>query len=381
MPALPGECNLNGFQAAQILEKVAISGEVSYAQVRGVSSCLSYLYSLKTGTVSSNWKRVKETLSGFHPNDFEQSKSLKPTRIPTVEALKKAFTKEWSADCGMVFAKWLTGYICCWCWCVFGCRTTCDFESLKNSVVHAINHRDGWASTAYKGGRNKLPGKKSGTRPWNCFFVCMCPDGNHQMPPAGWECSIRPDGNVQEQPPFCTVCPLNLLEIKRRDAQPVRNFKLFSKWSKTPRAWASNHGKPVTIAMEWLVAQGVSAPEGYDTNAGRKACAAILEAVEATLPEGFEIHGDNPDVWIENYQPSLEFVDFKRREQSRSPRIATKALRMWAHYCGRSRKPKIPSRFDSLGTRLLARYFQSQGMGDVVEECVELQRKQDQEGE
>ena len=247
MPALPGEFKLTGFQAAQILEKVATSGTklglVSYSQVRGVSKCLSYLHTLKTGISGKNWSRVEETLGGFKPTDFEVKRTMVPTKIPSVANLKRAFTTEYNDECGMKFAKWVTGLLSTWCWCVFGCRTQCDIKSLKDSTVHVINHKDRWASTAYKGGRNKLPDKKSGTRPWNCFFVCMCKEGDHRPPPLGWEWTIRPDGSVTQQPPFCTVCPLNLLELKRRMAhRSSKNFKLFSKWSKTPQCWASNRG-------------------------------------------------------------------------------------------------------------------------------------------
>lgn len=43
MPALPGDFQLSGRQAAIVLEKVADSEGVSYEQLRGVSGMLSYL--------------------------------------------------------------------------------------------------------------------------------------------------------------------------------------------------------------------------------------------------------------------------------------------------------------------------------------------------
>ena len=43
MPALPGDFDLTGPQAAQILEKCAVSDGVSYDQVRGVSGMLKIL--------------------------------------------------------------------------------------------------------------------------------------------------------------------------------------------------------------------------------------------------------------------------------------------------------------------------------------------------
>ena len=48
-----------------------------------------------------------------------------------------------------------------------------DLNALKASSVHVINQTEGWASTVYPNGRNKLSGKKKGSRPWNAYFVCL----------------------------------------------------------------------------------------------------------------------------------------------------------------------------------------------------------------
>ena len=81
--------------------------------------------------------------------------------------------------------------------------------------MHTINHDQGWACTGYDGGRNKLPGKKRGTRPWNMYVVCTCEGGIHKPPPEDFEHTFTAEGNVAETP-FCTVCPLNCMELKKR---------------------------------------------------------------------------------------------------------------------------------------------------------------------
>ena len=167
----------------------------------------------------------------------------------------------------MTFAWWVTGLLACWCWCVWGCRSNVDMKSLKDSVTHMINESEGWAFTSYVNGRNKLCGKKKGTRPWNCFFICTCPGGKHNAVSDGWAWTMTPEGNCRTPPTFCTECPINCFKLKliRAGDNPMH---LFSKWTKTPQTWASDHGNPVAIAMLWLTAQGCDGSRPYDTNAG-----------------------------------------------------------------------------------------------------------------
>ena len=219
MPAMHDEFELTNRQAGQILERLGSSG-ISYEQLKGVSATLSYLFSLKTGKDKENYSDVKVAMEGFLPKDFHGVKNIVPTRIPSPEQLKAALTKSWDAACGMSFARWITGLIALWCWCLWGCRSNCDLDSLKKSEHHIVNERDGWSATSYITGRNKLPGKKAGTRPWSCYFVCMCPNGLHQPVPNGWEWCIADDGNPSRSGPipFCSECPINCIVLKLRRA-------------------------------------------------------------------------------------------------------------------------------------------------------------------
>ena len=227
-----------------------------------------------------------------------------------------------------------TGLLITWCWCIWGCRSVVDLNSLKAATVHIINETDGWASTVYPNGRNKLSGKKRGSRAWSAFFVCLetilylviyhldalkqsnlhnqiefvfhfpyttpvgisymwssCPGGKHQPVPSEWAWTLDLEGNPRNQPPFCTSCPLNCLRLKqiRAGANP---FHLFSKWTKTQQSWGGNHGDVVGIAKSWLDAQGAGGERETDRHSGRKALAGWLEKTNAPYAEGFEIHGD-----------------------------------------------------------------------------------------
>ena len=229
----------------------------------------------------------------------------------------------------MIFARWVTGLLAAWCWSVWGSRSGCDIKSLKDADTHLINLEQGWASTAYKNGRNKLSGKKRNTRSWNAFFICTCPKGKHVPVDLNWAWTLTPDGNPRTPPTFCTECPLNCLQLKQiRAGDEV--FRLFSKWSKTPQNWSCNHGDVVGLANKWFHAQGAGGEKDYDSNSGRKALAGWLSELNTPYPEGFEIHGDLYDVWSQNYQPTLPYSDFSRRVQSPDARIATTALRRFA---------------------------------------------------
>ena len=125
------------------------------------------VHALKTGIAGKNWDEVSDVLEGFHPSDFKKSKTLVPVSIPAPPALKKAFTTPWNPQCGMPFALWVTGLLAAWCWSIWGCRSGCDIKSLKDADQHTLNLAQGWASTSYKNGRNKLSGKKRNSRSWN----------------------------------------------------------------------------------------------------------------------------------------------------------------------------------------------------------------------
>ena len=88
----------------------------------------------------------------------------------------------------------------------------------------------------------------------------------------------------------------------------------------------TDFGSVVKLAKDWLADNGLGP---YDTNAGRKAYAAMLDKLNIFYEWGFENHGDTYSTWETNYQPGCrrENEDFSRRTQSTTPRVATRALR------------------------------------------------------
>ena len=209
--------------------------------------------------------------------------------------------------------------------------------------------------------------KKRGTRPWNCYFVCLCPKGKHVALTENWAWAFDKEGNYRTPPTFCTECPINALQFKNFRAGDTP-MHLFSKWTKTPQNYASNHGNPVLIAIEWLSAQGCNGARPYDTNAGRKSLAGWLDKTNTPYPQGFEIHGDLFDVWSDAYQPNVPYSDFGRRKQSTSARICTKALRRLAHFLGRDQVPDVPVM--DLQTMLTINMLRAQGEHQLVERTV-----------
>ena len=380
MPAMPDEFDLTNRQAGTILEKIGDMGTslgtISYPQLKAVSAMLGYLWQLKSGKEKGNWSDVSKAMSSFRTKDFTTTRPLCPTKIPTPAQMVSAFTSSWRRNGGMSLVKFCTALLATWCWALWGCRPNVDLKSIKKSEQHTVNEEAGWACTAYFGGRNKLPGKKAGTRPWNVYFVCMCPNGDHRPIPAGYEFKFQPDGNPNfaGPVPWCTECPINCFQLKLK-ISGHRPMHLFSKWTKTTQTFGGNHGDVVALVFEFLRFQGIEG--SFDRHAGRRCCAGILEEIKAPFHVGFEHHGDNPDVWIKHYQPNLEMSQFARRTQSPDPRIATTGLRMWQHHCGRDHVPVIPTRFDDFGTRLMVRLLREMGRGRAVEEEMEAHRNQD----
>ena len=66
----------------------------------------------------------------------------------------------------------------------------------------------------------------------------------------------------------------------------------------------------------------------------------VVESRNADYPEGVEIHADLWKTWHDAYQADVPPSDYKCRDQSRNPDIATKALRKIAHFFGGKRVKK-----------------------------------------
>ena len=370
MPGLPGDFHLTGPQAATILQKVSEDENTSYSQLRSVSKTLSYLHFLMTGKDSENWEEVTEELDLHEEKNFKVKRPLKPTVVPSPEQLKTAFTTEYNPECGWPYAMWLTGLICCWCWAVWGCRSNVDLKSLKDSVTHTVNFEQGWGCSAYTEGRNKLPLKKRGTRPWNCFYLCLCPNGKHVRPPVDFELTFDEKGNATPNG-FCSCCPITCMDLKMRvnKHRGLGPLKLFSKWHKTPGCWTGNWGNVAQLAIDWLHVQGIVGE--FDSNAGRYCLAGWCDRVKAPFVETVEIHGDLPCTWS-GYQPAMPRTDYRIRTQSPVPAKATAALKRLVKFFGRGANHQVSHIVKGdLSARLMAAFMDRMGQTELVNDVCE----------
>ena len=152
--AVPHECKLTGIQAARILEH-CWDKKISEAQLRQVKKTLSYAHFLRTGDVGKNWDEVRNTWDSF--GSFgEVVRPTKPEHVATPQQLKRAFTTEWTANCGMPLVKWSTAVLCAWDWCVAGARPNSDLDKIKECTDIDFNFEEGYCSTGFVGGRSKL---------------------------------------------------------------------------------------------------------------------------------------------------------------------------------------------------------------------------------
>ena len=157
---------------------------------------------------------------------------------------------------------------------------------------------------------------------------------------------MRKDGNPTVEVKWNTNCPLACIQLYNGMLEP-RYQRMYPQWlPKTGRvAPRLNYNSVVDLAIDWFVAQGTCTQDNrYDTNAGRKSLARWCRHLNIAYKESFEIHGDLYKTWSEHYEDSIPGdSSMDRREQSRNPDVATKALCRLANWFGRGKrvKPKL----------------------------------------
>ena len=325
--ATRNECQMTNKTAGEILERVYESGQVSAPQLKQVRHSMSYAYYLKKGKGGDNWPEVKAQWRSYSLAKLpEGKKKLKPTRIPTLENLKKAFTKRWKANDEMNLADFCVGLLACWDNHVFGLRPNVDIKKVKDSREHVINDSEGYGTTGMVDGRSKLHLSKRGTRAWRVYRVCTC-KGKHKTISHG-QLFLNKDGNPKKRPTWNTCCPLAAMQLVRAN-QLEKEWRIYPKWTKAGIFGKKNVGDVSTLANKWLQHQGQQADDGslFDHNSGRKSLARWLEQLSVAYRESVHIHGDLECVWRHSYQDRLDISHYRTREQSTNPDLACKALR------------------------------------------------------
>ena len=359
MFALPTEFSLTKDQAARILFMCFKSGKFSFSQMRTIKKTLAYAYQLKGGVPGKNFETIPGVWLVVQDEQLKpQMHFCLPTVIPLPKELRKVFTTEYNEGCGWSFVDWCRGLLVAWDWAILGARSKEDLKRIKNGAQHGIDHAEGWGWTAFKGGRSKLCKAKKGVRPWRAWRVCLCVGKKHIPLPEDAQYGLDKKGNLLEPASWCTVCPVNCMELQFRIQEHLapekhddsyRHARIYRKWDRSRgHATKDSQGEPVMFALDWLKIQGLE--RKFDTNAGRKALSRWLKELQIFHPEGVQIHGDCEDVWEKAYQKGMPKLGYKERNQSLDPDEATRALRKFAHWCkrGPSVKPAHVSRRDKL---------------------------------
>ena len=346
MPGWPKECNWTDNKAKRVLYACYRSGQLSFAQLRDVRKSLSYLYELKTGgniEKQKNWAGVKQVWKTFRftgPTPVRPSENSNvPWIIPSPQDLKTAFTTPWTPKTKMPLMVWCVGSTAAWDWGVCGARSQEDLDRIKKAPRHVLNVKERWCASKYDNGRCKLPLGKSGSRPWWVFRICLCPGQKHISPPKNFFEVIGKDGNPTVPIKWNTNCPIACIQLYM-SMLPPREQRVYPKWLKSGRFGKLNYDSPVDLAIDWYEAQGVCTQTNrYDTNAGRKSLARWCRHLNVPYEESFEIHGDLFKTWSEHYEDSVPGDDsMNRREQSRNPDVATRALGRLANWFGRGKQ-------------------------------------------
>ena len=334
------ECNMTNLIAGNIIERLYESGKVGLDQLKQVRHSMSYAYYLVEGVQGENFPEVYAQWKTFDLTKLPAvRKPVKPTRIPTPQNLKVAFTTPWTPEHPLSLAQFCTSLICCWHSHVCGLRPNEDIKRAKESVDHDVNPNEGYAWTSLVGGRSKLHLQKRNTRPWKIYEVCCCAGGpsHHTSPPDNLD--LDDDGNPrnQQQPVWNTCCPVAAMEFLRFcQGDPI---KVYAKWFVSQKTYGrQNVGDVPTAANNWLVDQGIPGP--FDRNSGRKSLGRWLDYLRVPYKEAMQIHGDLESVWRNHYQDTLLKSGLKTREQSAHPDDATKALQRFAAWLHQDDQPK-----------------------------------------
>ena len=340
----PRECNMTDKKAERIMFMCYQSKRLTENQLKNVRKTLSYAYELCGGDAKKNWPSLKGLfVKAFNMKSLPKGRechSIKPRRIPTPEALKRAFTKQWTPKTKMPLTKWAVAYVAAYDWGIFGCRSKEDLKRLKYASRHVINVEERWQASEFYGGRCKLCGNKKGTRPWWVYRVCLCPGQHHISPPKDFGEAIDEDGNPNVEVRWNTACPVACWEFYTSMMDP-KDVRCYPKWV-DGRYGKDNVDPVVDLAIWWFEVQGEMSYDGrpWSTNAGRKALARWCQKLNISYSESFEIHGDLYETWADHYEDYVPKDRHQQREQSKYPDKATRALCRFANWLGRGKRVK-----------------------------------------
>ena len=210
---------------------------------------------------------------------------------------------------------------------------------LQKSRDHQYIPSAGIMSTSMVGGRPKVPGQDQ--RDWKVYYVCLCPNAKHQPPPRDWMDHLDEFGNPEEQPQWCTFCPLNMFKCQQDLLPQSQQGRSFPRWLHSSHQFgAKDIGKTslIPLAQKWVNCQGGN-PDGltFCANSGRKTLGKWCSELRIPYPISFEVHGDLWSTWSKYYQRNLRREYTFDRDQAPNVDDATQCLWRFARYVGRGK--------------------------------------------
>ena len=332
----PSECPLKDFTVKKILTQCIAGGTLTIDQLRLVRKALSYAYMLVHKQVGKNWPcldMVWETI-GTGEKLAPKKRSTLPQVVARPKELKRAFTRGWHPLHPWSLLKFSAGVVAAYDCLVWGGRAgdKGDISRIKTSRDHHWNLKEGWMWTALDGGRCKLPKK---IREWKIYMVCFCKSKRHQGPPRHLFRNIDRHGNPTVPISYCTTCPLSALQLKWQFKKA--KGRRYAKALPSGKFGRQNDFDVMKLATDWMFAQN-AITKRLCHNSGRKSLAEWLghKRVQASYPEGFELHQDLEGNWRIFYEQELPVNPhkFTRRTQSKDPETCLAALRKLQVYFG-----------------------------------------------
>ena len=169
MPALPHECAwATESRVRRIVNRCGHCGLVTLHELKTVRKMFSYLYQIQgKGGKTKNFKCISSCFRDMNGLLLKPSwKQNTPINFPKPSDLRLAFTTPWTAACGVALVRWNQLLLAAYGMFFNGQRPNCDMSSVKADSEtlkeaqsrHMADEDEGWSSTGYHGGRNKLQG-------------------------------------------------------------------------------------------------------------------------------------------------------------------------------------------------------------------------------
>ena len=153
---------------------------------------------------------------------------------------------------------------------------------------------------------------------------------------------MKDDGTHSRALTWDPSCPLAALEYvfqhQHEEDVPKRCYPLYHRQTTTggARLGVKNINSPSEAAVKFMEIQGLPR---FDTNSGRKALARWCKFLNVPYELSVHIHGDLFECWNKNYESEVEKPRVSIRQQSRDPKTATSALRVFSSWLGRGFDP------------------------------------------